>query len=62
MTLWEQKKVESGPRVVDGDGLCGPGDVDAEPARQGTFLILFTLHSRCPDKPRRVSPQPAPNE
>lgn len=62
MPLWEQKKVGFGLAVVDGDGLCRPGDVDAEPVRQATFLILFTLHSRCPDKPRRVSPQPAPNE
>lgn len=62
MPLREQKKVGLWPAVVDGNGLHGPGGVDAEPVRQGTFLILFTLHSQCPDKPRKVSPQPAPNE
>lgn len=48
--------------MVDGDGLHGPGEVDAEPMCQGTFLSLFALHSRCPDKPRSVSPQASPNE
>lgn len=43
--LKEQKRVGLETAVVDCDGLCGPGEVDAEPVCQGTLLTLFTLHS-----------------